>query len=88
MLVGMVEATRVRAILLWNAQKWSRSRAAKHSRYFARIMEAEAAAARHRVEDSDSEEDVEKPMKKPSFGRSAQLQRGASAESFESSIFR
>lgn len=44
----MVEGIKVRCILLWRAQKWSKARAAKHSAYFARLAEAEFIAAKHR----------------------------------------
>ena len=67
-LVTVVESIKVRLILTWHAQRWSKSRAAKHSPYFARLMEAEMAAARHKVEDSDSEEE-EKHGKKVFKGR-------------------
>jgi len=46
--VTMVEGIKVRCILLWRAQKWSKARAAKHSAYFARLAEAEFIAAKHR----------------------------------------
>jgi len=47
-LVTLVESIKVRGILLWHAQKWSKARAAKHSSYFARLAEAEFTAAKHR----------------------------------------
>lgn len=74
-LVTVVESIKVRLILTWHAQRWSKSRAAKHSPYFARLMEAEMAAARHKVEDSDSEEE-EKHGKKV-FKRQTALERAA-----------
>jgi hypothetical protein len=46
--VTLVESIKVRGILLWRAQKWSKARAAKHSAYFARLAEAEFTAAKHR----------------------------------------
>ena len=47
-LVTIVESIKVRCILLWHAQRWSKARAAKHSAYFARLAEAEMIAAKHR----------------------------------------
>ncbi len=44
----IVESIKVRCILLWHAQKWSKAGAAKHSAYFARLAEAEFTAAKHR----------------------------------------
>ncbi len=52
-LVTVVESIKVRCILLWHAQKWSKARAAKHSAYFARLAEAEFTAAKHRWLTSD-----------------------------------
>ena len=68
-----IESIKVRAILLWHAQRWSKARAAKHSTYFARLMEAEMAAARHKVEDGDSEEDPGKQAQAKVFKRQTAL---------------
>ena len=70
----VIESMKVRLILTWHAQKWSKGRAAKHSPYFARLMEAEMAAARHKVEDSDSEAE-DKPGKHKVFKRQTALER-------------
>lgn len=60
-LVTLIESVRVRCILLWHAERWSPEKAAKHSGYFARIIQAEAAAAKHREEDDADEEGREAP---------------------------
>ena len=54
-LVTIVESIKVRCILLWHAQRWSKARAAKHSAYFARLAEAELIAAKHRYFSSSTE---------------------------------
>ena len=70
----IIESIKVRLILTWRAQRWSRALAAKHSPYFARLMEAEMAAARHKVEESDSEEEG-KPGRHKVFKRQTALER-------------
>ena len=85
-LVTVIESIKVRLILTWHAQRWSKARAAKHSPYFARLMEAEMAAARHKVEDSESETEG-KPGKHKVFKRQTALERApGGSDAFGKSI--
>lgn len=83
----VIESIRVRCILLWHAQRWSKERAAKHSAYFARISAAELAAAKHRAEDEAHSDDEGRPAKAV-FRRSSRLKRDISASSAASSVAR
>ena len=82
----VVESIRVRCILLWHAQRWSKEGAAKHSAYFAHIAAAELAAARHRAEDDPHSDDEDRSTK--TFLRSSRLKRDMSASSAASSVAR
>lgn len=86
-LVALIESIRVRLLLLWNAQRWTKSRAAKHSPYFARLAEAERSAAKHKIAESDSEDEGKRNERK-AFRRLEALGRGTSKSSFDSSLTR
>lgn len=86
--VTIIESIKVRAILLWHAQKWTKARAAKHSPYFARLAEAERAAAKHKVEDSDSESEDIQQDKTKTFKRQKALEGSRSLSFGTNSIGR